>query len=244
MNFVRTLLTFGSVLLLTVLFAPVVSLLSLGNPRWGDPILRFWAKSILSAAAVRVEALGLENLPPDSCVMVSNHQSNFDVLLILARIRKHLRFVAKKELYRIPLFGMALRATGNIEVDRSGGEGDRKKLEQAISAVRERVSIVFFAEGTRSPSGELRPFKKGAAVLAVQAQVPLVPIAVAGTREILPKKSIWIRGGRRALLRVGKPLPTIGLTVEDRDRLTQVAQNEVQSMLSSANAALARASPL
>ncbi len=238
MNFVRTLLTFGSVLFLTVLLAPVVSLLSLGDPRWGDPILRFWAKSILSAAAVRVEAQGLENLPPESCVLVANHQSNFDVLVILAQIPRHLRFVAKTELYRIPLFGMALRATGNIEVDRSGGERDRKKLEQAIAAVRERVSILFFAEGTRSASGALMPFKKGAALLAVQAQVPLVPIAVAGTREILPKKSIWIRGGRRALLKVGKPLSTVGLTIEDRDRLTQLAQNEVQSLLSSSNAEL------
>jgi 1-acyl-sn-glycerol-3-phosphate acyltransferase len=242
MNLLRTILTFGSVLLLTLLFAPLVSLLSLFDPRWGDPLIRFWAKSILGAAAVRVEAQGLENLPSSSCVLVSNHQSNFDVLVILARIRKHLRFVAKTELYRIPLFGMALRATGNIEVDRTGGEEDRKKLEQAITAVRERVSILFFAEGTRSPSGELRPFKKGAAVLAAQAQVPLVPIAVAGTREILPKKSMWIRGRRRALLRVGKPLSTVGLTIEDRDRLTETAQNQVQSMLSSANAALASGS--
>jgi 1-acyl-sn-glycerol-3-phosphate acyltransferase len=239
MNFVHTILTFGSVLLLTGLLAPVVSLLSLGDPRWGDPIIRFWARTLLIAAAVRVEAQGLENLPPSCCVFVSNHQSNFDVLVILAQIRRHLRFVAKTELYRIPIFGMALRAAGNIEVDRTGGERDRKKLEESIAAVRERVSILFFAEGTRSASGELRPFKKGAALLAVQAQVPLVPIAVAGTGEILPKKSIWIRGGRRALLMVGKPLSTVGLTIEDRDRLTQLAHNEVQSMLTSANAALA-----
>src|SRR5260370_31041863 len=175
MNFGRPLLTFGLVLLLTVLLAPVVSSLSRGDTRWGDPSLRFWAKSILSAAAVRVEAQGLENLPPDSCVLVANHQSNFDVLVILARIRKHLRFVAKTELYRIPLFGMALRATGNIEVDRSGGEGDRQKLQHSIAAVRDRVSILFFAEGTRSPNGELRPFNKGTAPPALQAQLPLGP---------------------------------------------------------------------
>lgn len=242
MNLIRTILTFGSALLLTLLIAPVVSLLSLGDPRWGDPLIRLWARGILGAAGVRVEVQGLENLPASSSVLVSNHQSNFDVLLILARIPKHVRFVAKTELYRIPLFGMALRASGNIEVDRTGGERDRKKLEEAIAAVRERVSILFFAEGTRSPTGELGPFKKGAAILAIQAQVPLVPIIVAGTRDIMPKKSLWIRGRRRALLRIGKPLSTTGLTLEDRDPLTEVAQNEVQSMLSSANATLASAS--
>lgn len=242
MNLIRTILTFGSALLLTLLIAPVVSLLSLGDPRWGDPLIRLWARGILGAAGVRVEVQGLENLPASSSVLVSNHQSNFDVLLILSRIPKHVRFVAKTELYRIPLFGMALRASGNIEVDRTGGERDRKKLDEAIAAVRERVSILFFAEGTRSPTGELGPFKKGAAILAIQAQVPLVPIIVAGTRDIMPKKSLWIRGRRRALLRIGKPLSTTGLTLEDRDPLTEVAQNEVQSMLSSANATLASAS--
>jgi len=244
MNLLRTLLTFASVLVLTPLLAPVVSILSIGDPRRGDPIIRFWARSILRAAAVKVESQGLDKLPAGTCVLVSNHQSNFDVLVILDQIQKHVRFVAKTELYRIPLFAMALRAAGNIQVDRSGGQGDREKIQQAISAVQRRVSILFFAEGTRSLSGELKPFKKGAAILALQAQVPLVPIAVAGAREILPKKSLWIRGGRRALLRIGTPLPTTGLGIEDRDRLTQAAQQQVQAMLNVANASLATTAKL
>ena len=149
------------------------------------------------------------------------------------------RFVAKAELFRIPLFGHALKALGMVKVDRSGSESDRRAIESAVDAVRERVSLLFFAEGTRSEDGVLRSFKKGAAVLALGAQVPLVPLAVAGTRHILPKGSTWIHGGRKAVLQVGEAISTRGMTLDDRDALTEKARAAVVELLAQAEAAVA-----
>jgi len=102
--------------------------------------------------------------------------------------------------------------------------------------VKSRVSILFFAEGTRDPNGLLRAFKKGAAVLALQAQVPLVPLAVAGTKDVMHKKSLLIHGGRPAVLMVGEPLATAGMKLEQRDALTEQAHAAVADLLGAANA--------
>ena len=160
-------------------------------------------------------------------MLVCNHQSNFDAPFVFARLPKHIRFVAKQELYRIPIFGAALKAMGNIPVERTGSEGDRRRIEAAIEQVRTRTSILFFAEGTRSTDGRLRSFKKGAAILAIDAQVPVVPVAVAGAHEITPKGGLWVHSGRPLVLRVGKPIPTTGLGREDRDTLTRQAHDAV-----------------
>ncbi|MFN7135813.1 MAG: lysophospholipid acyltransferase family protein [Myxococcales bacterium] len=221
--------------------APVVSALSLKDPRNADPVLHFWARQMLKAADVRAIAHGLENVPAEGqCVLVCNHQSHFDALMLFAHIHKHMRFVAKSDLFKIPIFGQAMRLAGNLRVDRSGSEKDRETLRKAADAVRERVSIVFFAEGTRSEGGELLPFKKGAAMLAIQAGVPVVPVAVAGTYDILPKHTLRIRGGQRAALFVGRPLPTSGLSGDDRDRLTAETYDAVRALLRQANAAIGR----
>src|ERR1700687_2523721 len=184
---VRTAVTYVTVFSLTVFLAPFAILVSLWDARWADPILRFWARAILAAAGVQLEVRGLENVPSRTCVIVSNHQSHFDALAILTVLHRHVRFVAKRELFRIPFFGPALRATGNIAVNRTGGDQDREQLHQAVDAVRERVTLLFFAEGTRSPDGALQPFKKGAMLLALEAGVPIVPLAVAGGGEIIAK---------------------------------------------------------
>jgi len=216
---------------------PIVIALSLsrGRPERPDPLIRAWCNAVLGAAAVREDVAGLENLPPGTCVLVCNHQSNFDAPFVFARFPKHVRFVAKQELYRIPIFGAAIKAMGNIRVERTGSDGDRKRIEAAIEQVRTRTSILFFAEGTRSTDGKLRSFKKGAAVLAIDAQVPLVPVAVAGAHEITPKGGLWVHSGRPLVLRVGKPIPTTGLGRGDRDTLTRQAHDAVAALLEDGN---------
>ncbi len=215
---------------------PVVVAAAFRDERAPDPLLRLWCNNLLRAAGIHSEVQGLERLPAGNAVYVCNHQSNFDPVLIFASLGKHLRFVAKRELFRIPLFGAALRATGMIPVDRSGSERDKEALTHAVEAVRSRVSILFFAEGTRDPDGLLRPFKKGASVLAIQAQVPLVPLAVAGTKDVLHKKSLRVHGGRPTVLVVGEPIPTEGMTLEERDGLNERAHAAVARMLEAANA--------
>ena len=219
---------------ITGVLSPVVSALSVIDVRAPDRALHLWADSILKASAVRTECRGLENLPPGNFVLCANHQSHFDALVLFRHIRRHMRYVAKAELKKIPVFGWALQRAGNIFVDRSGGERDKNKLNDAAQAVRERVSVVFFAEGTRSDDGILRPFKKGAAIMAIDAQVPLIPAAVAGTHRILEKGSVAIRSRPSALI-IGEPIDTKGMTQDDRDALTQRAHAEVAKLLEEGN---------
>ncbi len=220
----------------SAIIGPIVVVLSPGQPRRADPVIRFWCNAVLGAAAVRGEVIGVENLPSGTCVFACNHQSNFDAPYIFSRLPKHIRFVAKKELYRIPLFGAAVKAMGNIRVERTGGsEVDHQAVAAAVEQVRTRTSILFFAEGTRSTDGQLRPFKKGAAILAIDAQVPLVPLAVAGAHEITPKGGLWVHSGRPLVLSVGKPIPTTGLSRSDRDSLTRQAHDAVAVLLEQGN---------
>lgn len=231
----HTVATVSTVGGLTAVCAPVVIVQSLVDREKPDPLLRFWCRSILKSAGVSVEARGMENLPGGHCVIVCNHQSHFDVLVMLSQIKRHIRFVAKAELFKIPLFGQALAAADNIKVNRSGSETDRQALVEAIPAVRERVDVAFFPEGTRSEDGVLKPFKKGASVLAVSAGVPIVPMAVAGTRHILRKKSLWVHGGRKAALVIGEQIQVQGKTLDDRDALTEQSRGAVEKLLAQAN---------
>lgn len=227
----RTVVTGGAVLGLTGAYGPIITAVASRDSRRADPWLKSYCLNLLKAAAVQHEAVGLENLPDEPCIFACNHQSHFDGLLIYGHLDKHIRFVAKRELFKIPLFGMAIRAIGTIEVDRTGSDKDRQAMTNAVDAIHRGVSVMFFPEGTRSEDGVLKPFKKGAAMLAIQAQAPIVPLGVAGTKEILPKGSRWIRGGRRAVICVGRPIATKGKTVEDRDAVTQQAAEAVATLV-------------
>jgi 1-acyl-sn-glycerol-3-phosphate acyltransferase len=219
---------------LTGTFSSIVSALTLLDERAPDPAIRLWADSVLKVSHVRTQVRGLEHLPPGNFVLCVNHQSNFDALVLFRHIDRHMRFVAKAQLRKVPVFGFALERAGNIFVDRTGTNSDKEKLNEAVRAVRERVSVVFFAEGTRSDDGVLRPFKKGAAIMALEAQVPLVPAAVAGTHRILEKGSIAIHPRPAALL-IGPPIETAGLSVDARDVVTERAHAEVARLLDEGN---------
>ncbi|HLL54209.1 MAG TPA: lysophospholipid acyltransferase family protein [Myxococcaceae bacterium] len=239
-DLLHTAATLGAVATLTPTLGPLASIVSRTDARRSDPLIRFWATSMLRAAGVTADVSGLERIPSGSVIYVCNHQSYFDAPLLFAYLPGHVRFVAKASLFRIPIFGPSIRRTGFIKVDRSGGPEDRKTLAEAVNVVRERTSVLFFAEGTRSEDGQLLPFKKGAALLALQAQVPLVPLAVAGTGHILTKGRAFVRGGQRAALRVGEPISTAGLDEAARADLTQRVRQSVAALLSDAEAALTR----
>ncbi len=226
-DLLHTVATGASAFGLTLVCGPTASVLALRDKKLADPVARAWGKGIVAAAGVKPVVEGLEKLPTRTAIYVGNHQSNFDVPLIFSEVPRHLRFVAKAELFRIPVLGAAMKAIGNIKVDRSGGEKDRETMAKAIDEVRERVNILFFAEGTRSEDGVLRPFKKGAFILAIQSGVPILPFAIAGTRHILPKKGRWIHAGQRAALVFGDPISTAGMKAEDRESLMRQTHAEV-----------------
>jgi 1-acyl-sn-glycerol-3-phosphate acyltransferase len=186
-----------------------------------DQAGRGWAKGLIRAAGVKVTTVGLERVPIDrSVVYVSNHQSLFDILALAATVPGTMRFVAKKEFLRIPILGRAMKSAGQIFIDRKNVAKAFEAYEEAAQAVRDGLNAVVFAEGTRSHTGELQPFKKGPFVFAIASQVPVIPVYCAGTFDVLRKGSLWVRPGPVTVY-FGEPIPTSGMTYEDRGALLE-----------------------
>ena len=184
-----------------------------------DRIPRDYGRVMLRANRVPVTVTGLERLDSEhGYVFVSNHLSWVDPWVLVTSLPGRVRFVAKRELSRVPIFGQALRAGRHIIIDRKHHEAAVEAYAQATDAIREGFSAVIFAEGTRSRDGRLHEFKKGPFVLAIAAQVPVVPVVVGGTFPILPRGSAIFRPGPVSLT-IAEPIPTTGLNYEDRDSL-------------------------
>jgi 1-acyl-sn-glycerol-3-phosphate acyltransferase len=224
----------------TLAVAPVVVAASAATLRknHGTAILpKLWAKWVLASCGAKVAVAGLERFDhAKNYVLASNHVSLLDAPAIVAHTPQKVRFVAKRSLFYIPLFGQAAWMAGNIPVDRARHGSAQRKLSEAARRVQNEVSLLFFPEGTRSPGGNLLPFKKGAAVMALQAQVPILPIAVAGTFDILPKKSLAIEPGVIGLA-YGEPIDVAGLGLPDRDAVTKRVRDAVAALLPEAEAA-------
>jgi 1-acyl-sn-glycerol-3-phosphate acyltransferase len=179
---------------------------------------RTWIRWILRTFGIRVEVEGLENVPARApVILMSNHQSLIDIAAIIETLPPSVswRFVAKKELVRVPVFGWCLVATGQIIVDRGNRERAVASLRSAAERIRGGASVIVFPEGTRSPSGSLRPFKSGPFHLALEAQVPIVPVTVSGSQRITPKGSLQVHSGVVKIV-YGTPIPTRGVPMEAR----------------------------
>lgn len=205
-----------------------------------DGCARGWSKHMLRAAGVTVRVVGWqEHVPKDRpVVFASNHQSWFDIFALAAEIPGHMRFVAKKELARVPVLGRAIRAAGHIYIDRQNRQAAFSAYEQSAEVIRQGLSAVVFPEGTRSRTGELLPFKKGPFVFAIAAQVPMVPVFCAGTFDLLRKGSVRIRPRPVALL-FGKPISTEGLTYDDREKLMTIVRQAIEALRVDAERVLA-----
>ena len=192
---------------------------------------RIWGRLLLAASFIRVRVEGLEKLDPNAnYVFVANHSSYMDIPAILARLPHQFRFFAKKGLFKIPFLGWHLKRAGHLPVDRSNARNSLKSMSEGARIVAERgISVLLFPEGGRTPEG-LRPFKEGAAYIAIKAGVPVVPMAIVGMRRLLPMNSIHLRAGRAAL-RIGDPIPTAGMKLHDREALTGRVRDEVVELL-------------
>ena len=179
-----------------------------------------YARFCLLMGATRLEVNGLNRVETDRAyVVVSNHESNWDLPSLVAGLsRLVVRFVAKKQVMRIPIFGQALRVTGNVRVVRTETAADVERIRKGMARRAKEVSVMFFAEGTRSRDGALHPFKKGAFATAIGFGLPILPVAIAGTRPIWPKGKLRVRRAPVAI-EVGEPISTDGFTLDDRATL-------------------------
>ncbi len=212
--------------------AAIVGALFRADPPYFDAVARNWSKWILWASNVRVRTEGLDTVDLEQPqIFASNHVSWFDVWVISATLPKRFRFVAKAELGKIPIFGQAWKAAGHISVDRSNRASAVASLTEAGKLIRaDRSSVVIFPEGTRSATGELLPFKKGAFMLALHTHVDIVPVAVVGSRRVLPKGGWRVRGGE-VILRFGPAIPTAGYDEQNRDELIRRVRSAIEELL-------------
>lgn len=184
-------------------------------------VARIWSRILLAIGKTKVQVIGRENIAPGRPqVLVANHQSDFDILIALAFVPGQFRWIAKKELFAVPVFGQAMRGAGYIEIDRQNHEKALRSLDLAALRIREGNSVMTFPEGTRSRDGEIKAFKQGTFYLAIQAGAPIVPISIIGSGEIMPKRSLNIKPGKIKLV-IEKPIPTTGYTPENRHELIQ-----------------------
>ncbi len=171
-------------------------------------VARVWGRSILFGARVKVTVKNPANIDPSrSYIYMSNHQSNFDIPVLLAYLPVQFRWLAKVELFRIPIFGFAMQRAGYISIDRSNRKAAILSLRRAAEIIRGGVSVMIFPEGTRSRDGNIRPFKSGGFILAIDSGAPIVPVIIHGTFPIMPKDRLRIWPGN-VVLEIEKPVET------------------------------------
>jgi 1-acyl-sn-glycerol-3-phosphate acyltransferase len=218
----------------TVIMGTLSLVASLFDPTGRVPhqIARVWSRILLRVSGLKVTVEGTGKISPaGSCVIASNHLSLMDTPLVLAHIPLQFRFLAKRGLFKVPFIGYHLRRAGHIQIPRDDPRGSLKAMSETARLIRERgISALVFPEGGRSTDGRLQEFKAGAAYIAIKAGVPIVPVAIRGTLEVLPLGSVHVRPGNATLL-VGDPIPTVGLNLHDRERLTAEVRQKILALL-------------
>ncbi len=198
--------------------------------RTGNPvhiIARIWGRSILLVSRIRVTVKGRANIDPSrSYIYMSNHQSNFDIPVLLAYLPVQFRWLAKAELFKIPIFGRAMRGAGYVKIDRFNQESAFESINEAAGKMKKGVSIMMFPEGTRSLDGKIRPFKKGGFVMAVDSGAPIVPVIIKGTWPIMDKSSLRINTGN-VTLEIERPIQTTGYTRDTKEDLIESVRSVI-----------------
>ena len=235
MAFVRALLLTDPYIVVSTIFFAIISFFvslfdTVGNAQIG--IARVWARGIVFVAGVRIRTEGIDKIDPrGSYVIASNHASYMDTPVILSTIPVQFRFLAKSGLFKIPLLGSHLKRAGHIAVPRDDPRAAVKTMTEAAKNIREKsISMLIFPEGSRTPDGELHPFKEGVAYIAIKAGVPILPVALIGTRAVVPIDSGIVKPGK-VVVRVGDPIATTNLTLRDRERITGEVRQQIVSML-------------
>jgi len=213
-------LIFSAAVYTGILCLPAFASCLLGRSgRWPSFFQRLWAQWLLRTNGIRLKLQGMENLQKDqSYILVSNHASILDIPAIIYASPFPVRFFAKKSLLWFPIFGWFLSLAGHIVIDRQSAPSALKSLKRASSFLKKGISIVVFPEGTRTPDGEVKEFKRGAFLLAQHSKFPVVPVCVSGTYQILPRQG-WCFLPGTVCIRMGEPIPTRDLPPRESGNL-------------------------
>jgi len=211
---------------LTVLFAWLVS------PHFASRVFAAtWARIVGSLTPIRVTVEGGEHAQRSrSYIVASNHQSQYDILVIYGWLKLDLKWVMKAELRKIPAIGIGCEKAGHIFVERKNPKQAAQAISDALVRLGDGIGILFFPEGTRSPDGRLLPFKKGAFRTAIDQQLPVLPVTVVGTRDILPARTLHLFPGKARMV-IHSPIETQGMTVDQVDALLQQTREVIASAM-------------
>jgi len=194
-------------------------------------VARAWALSLLRIVGVKVTVEGLDRIQPGgNYVFVANHVSYMDIPVVLGNIPEQFLFLAKEELFKIPMLGTHLKTAGHVQVPREDPRSAIRTLQHTAALLHDGRSTLVFPEGGRSETGVLQEFKDGAAFLAIRAHIPVVPLAMIGMRGILPMHSLTFHRGS-VTLRIGEPISTDGMTTHQRAELTAAVRQKIVEML-------------
>ncbi len=233
----RTILTWCAGVLATIIGATSALVLVLINPTSPaiEKVIRWWSRVWLAASGTKLTVEGQENIDPNqSYVVVANHLSTLDIMVCFLAVPLPIRYLAKKELFRIPLLAQAMRAVGIIEVDRAARGAIHSSVNrQAKELIAHKRSLIVYAEGTRPRDGVMKPFKKGAFTMAISSQLPVLPLSIHGTYQAAVPGKPWFRGGPVKAI-IDAPVPTTGMVQADadalRDRVRQTIAGRVTAM--------------
>ena len=202
------------------------------------PFGRAWARMILRGTGVRVRVLHAERFAGRSAVIAPNHESFYDILVLFHILPMRFAFLAKRNLFRIPILGWSMHAAGFVPVDRGEHRRGTATIDAALRRLGRGSSLIVFPEETRTRTGELLSFKAGAALLAIRSGLPLQPIGIAGTFGVQRRGGFTITPSEVAVA-VGEPIPVEGLTIRDRNEVTARLRERVAALREEARAALA-----
>jgi 1-acyl-sn-glycerol-3-phosphate acyltransferase len=193
----------------------------------GHYYAKLWGRVALLAngVKVRIERMGhLDEKVP--YVFMSNHQGSYDIFALLGHLPYQFKWLAKKELFSIPFFGWTMAAVGYISIDRGGTRDTVAAMNEAAQKIRDGMSVVIFPEGSRSPDGSIQSFKKGGFTLAIKSKVPIVPVTISGSRDIMPKDRLTATSGEIRIL-VGNPIETENCALKDRESLMKKVRETI-----------------
>lgn len=198
-----------------------------------DRRLAQWSARACEHADVRIHVEGEENLAPvhagETFVVISNHQSSYDIFVLMHSFPGSLRMVAKHQMFRIPVMGGAMKAAGFVALDRGNSERARRALDDAIATFDAGTNVWIAPEGTRSPDGRLLPFKKGGFMLALKAQRRILPVTLLDTRDVLPSKDYRVRTGQEVTVCFHPAIDPRGYGIEGRDALIDDVRAVIES---------------